>query len=115
VPRAAVADLINRATVVVVPSRRESFGLVAVEAALLERPVVAARVGGLPEIVVHDETGLLVEPDDSAALADAMAFLLDNPPMARRMGARARTRAQRLFAVGSQSDAYVELYERIRH
>ena len=114
VPRTAVADLINRATVVVVPSRRESFGLVAVEAALLERPVVATRVGGLPEIVVHDETGLLVEPDDSAALADAMAFLLDNPQMARRMGARARTRAQRLFAVGSQCDAYVELYEQIR-
>ena len=59
------------------PSRcQESFGLGALEAALMARPVVATRVGGLPEVVVHGETGLLVEPNNKISLADALAFLI---------------------------------------
>lgn len=115
VARTAVAALINRASIVVAPSRRESFGLVAVEAALLQRPVIAARVGGLPEIVVHDETGLLVAPDDSVALADAIIALLSQPQKAASMGARARERAERHFALGPQCDAYETIYQRIRN
>lgn len=113
VPRTEVARLINSATIVAVPSRRESFGLVAVEAALMQRPVVAARVGGLPEVVAHEETGLLVEPENSAALAHAIASLLSNPQTAERMGVAARSRAQSKFALGAQCDAYEDLYRRI--
>jgi glycogen(starch) synthase len=66
-----VAELINTATIVVVPSRGwEALPLVALEAAFMERPVVAAKDAGLPEVVVHRETGLLVDKEDSAGLAE---------------------------------------------
>jgi glycogen(starch) synthase len=105
-----VAALMNAATVVVVPSRQEGFGLVALEAALMARPVVAARVGGLPEVVVHGETGLLVEPDDAGALADAITFLLGHPDATTRMGRRARERAASAFDWERCVSGYEALY-----
>ncbi|MFD2797259.1 glycosyltransferase family 4 protein [Promicromonospora vindobonensis] len=71
-----------RGDVVVVPSRVEPFGNVAVQAMLAGRPVVASRTQGLAEIVRDGETGLLVPPGDPAALADAIAALLDDPARA---------------------------------
>lgn len=113
VPHDAVPDLINDATVVVVPSRRESFGLVAVEAAVLQRPVVATNVGGLPEVVIDAETGLLIPPDDSAALGSAVARLLSDRMLAERLGAAARDRAQRLFGLTAQRNAFEAIYARL--
>jgi len=110
VPPERVPELMNTATVVVVPSREEGFGLVALEAALMARPVVATRVGGLPEVVVHQQTGLLVEPDDSATLAEAIALLLAHPETAAQMGEAARHRAQELFSWDRCVDAYAALY-----
>ena len=75
---------------VLVPSRQEPFGMVAVEAALMSRPVIAADVGGLPEAVQAVGSGLLVAPDDPVALAAAIHSLLANPELghswARRGG-----------------------------
>lgn len=105
-----VPALMNAATIVVMPSREEGFGLVALEAALMARPVVATRVGGLPEVVVHQQTGLLVEPDDSATLAEAIALLLAHPETAAQMGEAARHRAQELFSWDRCVDAYAALY-----
>src|SRR5262249_15069033 len=107
-----VPRLLNDATVVAAPSRRESFPLVALEAALMARPVVAARVGGLPEIVVHEETGLLVEPDSGAALAAALGMLLASPEMVERLGCQARRRVLREFGLQRQVDAYRQLHRR---
>jgi len=106
VQHANVPRLMNAATVIAVPSRRESFSLVALEAALMARPVVAARVGGLPEVVVHGRTGMLVEPDNPAALADAIETLLASPATAARLGNEARQRARGEFSVRRQVDAY---------
>jgi glycogen(starch) synthase len=108
-----VPALINATTVVLIPSRHESFGLVALEAALMARPVVGTRVGGLPEVVVHEQTGLLVEPEDSQALAEAAAWLLDHPQRAAQMGQVARERAQELFGWERCADAYEALYRRL--
>ena len=113
VPHDEVPDVIDGATVVLVPSRRESFGLVALEAALAARPVVATRVGGLEEVVSHGEAGLLVEPESSAALAEAVARLLADRDLAVRLGAAARHRARREFDLRRQVDAYDGLYERV--
>ena len=110
-----VPDLINSATVVVMPSRwEEAFGLVALEAALMARPVVATRVGGLPEVVAEGETGLLVAREDSAALAEAVIALLSQPERAAQMGQTARRRAGRLFSLRRHLDEYDALYHKLK-
>jgi glycogen(starch) synthase len=109
-----IPNLINEASLVVMPSRwEEAFGLVAVEAALMERPVVATRVGGLPEVVADGITGMLVEKENSEALAAAISYLLRNPAEAANMGRVARRRAQALFSLDGHVDAYQALYRKL--
>jgi glycogen(starch) synthase len=101
----------NEATVVVMPSRwEEAFGLVALEAALMERPVIATRVGGLPEVVVDGVTGILVEKENSERLASAISRLFKNPEEAIKMGRAARARAETMFTLDHHIDAYESLY-----
>jgi glycogen(starch) synthase len=110
-----IPGLINRASVVVVPSRwDEPFGLVALEAALMARPVVAARAGGLVEVVENGVTGVLVEKEDAGALAEAVTELLADPVAADRMGAIARARAIERFGWDRCVDEYEQLYRRTR-
>jgi glycogen(starch) synthase len=108
-----VYRLLNQATLLLVPSRYEPFGLVALEAAQMARPVVASRVDGLEEVVVHGETGLLVKPDDSDALADAILALLDHPATSMEYGRKAKQRAERQFNFARFVDAYNALYCRL--
>jgi glycogen(starch) synthase len=109
-----VPALIARSSMVVMPSRwREPFGLVALEAAQAGRPIVTTSRGGLPEIVVSGETGLLVDGDDPRALADAVVSLLDRPGATARMGAAARERAERCFCWEGFVEAYDRLYRRL--
>ena len=109
----AVPALMNSVTLVVMPSRHEGFGGVALEAALMARPVVATRVGGLPEAVVHDATGLLIDPENSPALTEAIGHLLDQPDTATRLGHAARRRAQDVFGWERYVDAHDALYQRL--
>jgi glycogen(starch) synthase len=109
-----IPALVNEASLVVVPSRwQEPFGLVALQAALMERPAVVTKVGGLPEVVIHNETGLLVTPEDSSALADAIASLLQEPKLAVQMGRTGKRRALAYFGWERYVDAYEELYLRL--
>ncbi|HEU4648151.1 MAG TPA: glycosyltransferase [Gemmatimonadales bacterium] len=77
----------------------EPFGRILVEGMLARRPVVAARAGGTPEVVVDGETGLLVTPGDDAAIAEAIAALLAEPGRRTQMGHAGRERARQLFHV----------------
>ena len=113
VPPKRVAGLMGDSTVVLVPSRLEGFGLVALEAGSMARPVVATSVGGLPELIVHQETGLLTACDNSQALAQAIELLLEQPEKARRMGWAARERARNEFAWKRHVDAYDVLYRKL--
>ena len=107
-----VRELMSACDVVIVPSSRgEGFGLVAVEAMALSRPVVASAQGGLPEIVVPGETGLLVPPNDPQALADAVSKLLAEPDLARSMGAKGRERVEEHFALGEQMRKVLDILE----
>jgi len=72
------------------PTRIEGFGLAYLEAAAHGLPSVASRIGGVPEVVLHDETGLLVEPGDQPAVADALARLFTNDQLCRTLGRKAR-------------------------
>lgn len=111
---ADVPALLRRASVVVIPSRAEGFGLVALEAAAVGRPVVATRVGGLPEVVESEKTGLLVEPDQPAALAHAVFRLLSDPAWLRAMGDAARARARIVFPWDACVDRYLARYASLR-
>jgi glycosyltransferase involved in cell wall biosynthesis len=103
----------QRATVAVVPSLwAEPFGLVAVEALAAGTPVVAFRSGALPEIVTDGVDGLLVEPGDSRALAEAVASLADQPDVLKSMGSAAISAAER-FAPGSIVPRIEAVYRRV--
>jgi D-inositol-3-phosphate glycosyltransferase len=88
-PHAALADWYRSADVCIVPSRTESFGLVALEAAACGTPVVAANVGGLGSLVVNGETGYLVDGRTAHDYAAPVERLLADPYLAAEMGARA--------------------------
>jgi glycosyltransferase involved in cell wall biosynthesis len=104
--------LVADSTVVLVPSREEPFGLVAIEASLMARPVVAAAVGGLPEAVVDGVTGVLVPAGDPAALATAVRRLLAAPGHARALGRAGRRRVLAEFAAETEADEWDALYRR---
>jgi glycosyltransferase involved in cell wall biosynthesis len=109
----AVPDLINRCTLVLMPSRYEGLPLVAVQAAWMARPTVATRVGGNAEVVLHAETGLVIEPDDPAALAESAIRLLDDPRTAQAMGHAAREHARRVFDEKPCVEQYAAIYRRM--
>ena len=114
VPPDEVADLIERSSLLLVPSRwHEPFGLVALEAAHMARPVVATRRGGLPEVVRDGETGLIVEPESPAALAGAVIGLIEAPESACAMGAAGRRLAETAFPFDRFVDEHVALYSRL--
>jgi D-inositol-3-phosphate glycosyltransferase len=94
-PQPRLADFYAAADVVLVPSRSESFGLVALEAQACGTPVVAAAVGGLPYVVQRDRTGLLVDGHDPADHAEAMLRILRDPALQRTLGAEAARQALR--------------------
>jgi phosphatidylinositol alpha-1,6-mannosyltransferase len=97
VSEATLAELYRRAAVFAMPSRGEGFGLVYLEAMRAGKPCLAARDGAAAEVVADGETGLLVDPDDPAEIAAALARLLDEPELARRMGEAGRRRFQAVF------------------
>jgi glycogen synthase len=108
-----VPSVIDRATLVLMPSRREGLPLVAIEAAYMGRPTVATQVSGLPEVVVNGETGLLAPRDDVEALSQAVLTLLTHPDVARRMGSVARCRARDVFDLERCVERFDELYRSI--
>lgn len=111
---ARLKELAARSLAVLVPSRsHEGFGLVALEAALLSRPVISSAIGGLPEVVKDGETGIVLQDLTSRAIADAAISLLDNPALAAEFGRRAAERAKRKFGLDRQVDEFLELYRRL--
>ncbi len=113
VEREAVPHLLNRASIVLVPSYFESFGLVALEAMQMGRPVIASNVGGLPEIISNERIGVLVPPKNPEALSDAIEKLLQNRAEATRMGAEARQYALSHFTLEQNVDSYEALYREL--
>jgi D-inositol-3-phosphate glycosyltransferase len=111
-PHHILSTYYRAADVVIVPSRSESFGLVALEAAACGIPVVASAVGGLLSLVDHGETGFLVPQRDPALFAAAIDRILDDPALAATMSARAFERASRYtwsFAAARLRRLYTDL------
>jgi glycosyltransferase involved in cell wall biosynthesis len=110
VPHDELQGLYRRAAVVACPSRREGFGVACLEAMAHARPVVATNVGGLRDLVVDGETGLVVPPRDPAALRAALRRLLSDDELRRRLGAAGRERARDRFSWDAVTDATVAAY-----
>jgi glycosyltransferase involved in cell wall biosynthesis len=110
VPHDKLQHLYARAAVVACPSRREGFGVACLEAMAHGRPVVATAVGGLRDLVVDGETGLVVPPRDPAALRHALETLLADPELRHRLGGAARERARQKFSWAAVTDATLAAY-----
>jgi glycogen synthase len=111
VPHDELGPLYDRAAVVAVPSRREGFGVACAEAMAHGRPVVASAVGGLLDLVVDEETGLLVPPGDVGALREALRRLLADEELRARFGANARRRAEETLSWERVTDRTLAAYE----
>jgi glycosyltransferase involved in cell wall biosynthesis len=107
-----VPRLLAAADVFVLASRSEGHPVSVLEAMAAGLPVVASRVGGVPEQVVDGETGLLVDPGDPEPLAAALERLTDDPALRRRLGAAGRARAEERFDLEPFRRAHLELYSR---
>jgi glycosyltransferase involved in cell wall biosynthesis len=113
-----IPGLLGRARALILPSLSEGMSVSLLEGMASGLPVVATRVGGNPEIVAHDETGLLVPPADDVALARAMLRIWRDPELGRSMGAAGRARVERHFdirrMVADHEALYLELLGRRR-
>lgn len=112
VPWKELIDWYQRAAVFVMPSYYETFGISVVEAMAFGLPVVATTAGGLPEVVENGLTGLLVPPGDSLALAEAIACLLSDPSLRRRMGQAGREKVLQMYTVEKIFTETITTYER---
>jgi N-acetyl-alpha-D-glucosaminyl L-malate synthase BshA len=102
-----VEPLLSAADVFLLPSAQESFGLAALEAMTCEVPVVASRVGGLPEVIEHGVTGFLHAPDDLDGMAQSVTRLLVDEELRQRIGTAARRAAHARYC----DSTIVPLYE----
>jgi alpha-maltose-1-phosphate synthase len=112
-PRAEVVQLLSHATVFACPSLYEPLGIVNLEAMACGAPVVASRVGGIPEVVLDGQTGLLVPPDDPPALAAAISELTSSPARAASMGQLGRRWVTSEFSWAAIATQTVALYREL--
>ncbi|MBN1570956.1 MAG: N-acetyl-alpha-D-glucosaminyl L-malate synthase BshA [Acidobacteria bacterium] len=108
-----IEDLIGISDLLLLPSDTESFGLVALEAMACEVPVVASNVGGLPEVITDGIEGFLVEPRNTAAMADQAIIILADDAKRLEMGKRAREKAHAFFCSTRIIARYEEFYRKV--
>jgi glycosyltransferase involved in cell wall biosynthesis len=111
--QAEVAQIIATFDVAVLPSLFEGMGRVVVEAMAMEKPVVASRVGGIPDLVEHGVNGYLVSPEDVKELEHAVFKLLNDPSLARRMGKEGRRKISNQFSAATMADSIDRVYREL--
>ncbi len=117
VPNDQIFDFLARHHIMVMPSvmESESFGVAVLEASAAARPTIASRIGGVPEVLVHDHNGLLVPPNDVEQLAAAMLDLAHDRERCRRLGEQGRKLVQQRYTWTRSLDLMSELYDRLIH
>jgi glycosyltransferase involved in cell wall biosynthesis len=106
-------DYVSCFDIFVHPALAEGLGVAALKAAAAGVPVVGFEAGGLVEAVVHEETGILVPPQDAGALRDAIATLMDDEALRGQLGQAGKKRMQKDFSIATMADKYVALYESV--
>ncbi|RJG07046.1 TIGR03088 family PEP-CTERM/XrtA system glycosyltransferase [Noviherbaspirillum cavernae] len=112
--RSDIAELMRTFSVFALPSIAEGTPVTILEAMSAGLPVVATRVGGIPEVVVDGQTGTLVPPSDAEALAEALASYCRQPALAARHGVAGRERVERNYSIDAMVSAYAGLYDALR-
>jgi N-acetyl-alpha-D-glucosaminyl L-malate synthase BshA len=108
-----IADYLSVSDILLLPSEQESFGLAALEAQACEVPVIASRVGGIPEVVDDGVTGCLAEVGDVEKMAEDAARILSDPATRAEMGRRARESAVGRYSTELVIPQYIDFYERV--
>ncbi len=108
--RSDIPDLLSAIDVLVVPSIWEPLGVIVMEGMAAGKPVVATNAGGIPEMLRHNEHGLLFPPHDADNLASCVEFLLDNPEIAHGFGKTAKARIWNGFTPEKAANAYERVY-----
>ncbi|MGQ3477428.1 N-acetyl-alpha-D-glucosaminyl L-malate synthase BshA [Paenibacillus sp. TY11] len=108
-----IAEVISMADVLLLPSEKESFGLVALEAMACGVPTIGSQAGGIPELVVHGSTGYLAEIGNTEAMAEYAVELLSDEAMAERFREACLTRARTVFCDELITRQYEEIYYRV--
>lgn len=109
----AVVDILNASDLFIMPSQSESFGLSALEAMACGVPTITTSIGGLPELVIHNETGFIAEIGDLERMAKYAIDLLSNPNKYKKFSENARKRAVEFFNKDKIVNQYEEFYQRI--
>jgi glycosyltransferase involved in cell wall biosynthesis len=112
VSHADMPAFMRQLDIFVMPSRHESFGVAALEACACEVPVIVSDAGGLPEVVIDGQTGLVVEREDVAALADALWSLAESEPLRMRLGRAGRARVLEEYLWDQSVDRMEAIYRR---
>jgi L-malate glycosyltransferase len=97
----------------VLPSRREAFGIVCLEAMGASKAVIATKTGGVPEIVENDRNGLLVDAENISELAQAIIRLIKNPGLAQKFGANGRKLVEEKYGWENITQKYIEIYQQL--
>lgn len=108
--RSDIWSFLREVDVYVQPSLQESFGIAVLEALAARKPVIAARTGGIPEIINDDQSGLLVPPGDADALAAALVRVIEQPELRARLAAGGRRRVETAFSIEGTARQYEQLY-----
>src|SRR5699024_130015 len=108
-----ISDLLSMADLILLMSEQESFGLVLLEAMACEVPAIGTNIGGIPEVIVHGETGYLAELGDSETAAKYAIELLDNEELLKEFSKRSYERARDVFHSRHIVKQYMELYENL--
>ena len=109
-----IYTIIDTLDIVVVPSTEpESFGIVAVESMLSQKAVIASNLGGLADVISHNETGILFEPNNIKSLTDAILKLLEDKEFKELIELKAYQKAQEQFSSTSMTKNFISLYNAI--
>jgi glycosyltransferase involved in cell wall biosynthesis len=108
-PQEKLKILYEKCDIFVLPSMEEGFGMVLVEAQLCGKPVVGVKSGGILDIIEHEKTGLLVEPEDSQSLASAIEKLLTDEDFAEKLADAGYRSAQEKFSSETITRKYIEV------
>ncbi len=113
VPHSTIPDYLQEMDIFVVSSISESFGVAAIEASAAALPVIASRIGGLPEVVIDGQTGFLVKVRDIDAIAARIELLITNPELRYRMGEAGRQFVKEHYEWSNNAMMMKQLYEKI--